>query len=274
MKDTATNIKTIESVLYNDFFKSHQYELNAFIRSLEKNYPFISLIDTFAHGGLSTLLQNAFLNHLISSFEKVNYMEVGVYHGATIASALSGNEKVLNKVTINDNWNWGNAQYDIFERNIIKILSLYYEEKYSLICVKEKRPLTHEEKIDSENERIIKLDNTFDMTIVRGNTWDSADTIMNQWGDDKVDIYFYDGDHEYQSQHDALVYFKDCLADEFIFIVDDFVEGNDVAKGTYAGIEKSGYKILFSDNTHNWSADPKSQYSWGGGWFIAYLKKE
>ena len=276
MKDDAKNIEIINSILYSEVFRPSPSPFSTQkVTSclLEETYHFLPLIDSFAPG-LTTLLQNAFLNHLISSFEKINYMEIGTYHGTSLLGALSGNEDNLNKIVINDNWNWGDAEYDVFENNLIKVLSLYYEKDYNLNCVKEKRPLSYEEKNDNEHERIVTLDNTFDMTLVRGDTWQSAATIMNQWGDDKADIYFYDGDHEYKSQQDALVYFKDCLADEFIFIVDDFQEGNDVAKGTYSGIEKIGYKILFSDNTHSWSADPMSQYGWGGGQFIAYLKKE
>ena len=258
MKDATNNIEIIKSILYSDFFKP-PYERFDEITSnlLEENYPFITLVGTFASGGLTTFLQNAFLNHLISSFEKVNYMEIGLYHGSSLLSALSNNEDNLNKIVTNDKWEWGSADYDVFERNITKVLSLYYEKDH---------------KLNSENERIIKLDNTFDVTVVRADVWQFADTIMNQWGDDKVDIYFYDGDHSFESQRDALIYFQDCFADEFIYLVDDWKDEG-VVKGTHAGIEKIGYEVLFSDNTHNWSINPKSSYGWGGGQFIAYLKK-
>ena len=276
MKDAINNIEIIKSVLYSDFFRPDDVvnipEKEQF-RVLEERYPFITLVDSFASGGLSTLLQNAFLNHLIKSFEKVNYMEVGLYHGSSLSSALAHNEDNLNKIVVNDSWNWGDAQYNIFENNLIKVLELYYEEEYNLSCVKNKIPLSYKEKVDSESERIIKLDNTFNMTIVKGDTWRSANTIIKQWAENKVDIYFYDGNHSFESQRDALIYFQDCFADEFIYLVDDWGD-EDVVKGTYAGIEKIGYEILFSDNTSNWGADPTSRYGWGSGWFIAYLKKE
>lgn len=38
----------------------------------------------------------------------------------------------------------------------------------------------------------------------------------------KIDVYFFDGEHSYDSQYKALTYFIDSMSDEFIFICDDW----------------------------------------------------
>ena len=78
MKDDAKNIEIINSILYSEVFRPSPSPFSTQkVTSclLEETYHFLPLIDSFAPG-LTTLLQNAFLNHLISSFEKVNYMEI------------------------------------------------------------------------------------------------------------------------------------------------------------------------------------------------------
>lgn len=51
-----------------------------------------------------------------------------------------------------------------------------------------------------------------------------------------VDIYFYDGEHSYDSQVRALTAFFDMMADRFIHIVDD-TNWDDVSRGTADGLK-------------------------------------
>lgn len=37
-----------------------------------------------------------------------------------------------------------------------------------------------------------------------------------------VDVFFFDGEHSFESQRDALPYYFDAMADTFVFVVDDF----------------------------------------------------
>ena len=61
---------------------------------------------------------------------------------------------------------------------------------------------------------------------------------------DKIDIYFFDGDHTYDAQKKALTYYYDVLNNDFIFVVDDwnFV---DAQTGTYDAIKELNLKIKF-----------------------------
>jgi hypothetical protein len=62
--------------------------------------------------------------------------------------------------------------------------------------------------------------------------------------DEKIDIFFYDGSHDYESQLNALKYFYSILADEFIFIVDDYNE-IEVSRGTSDSINDLKLKIKY-----------------------------
>jgi len=58
-----------------------------------------------------------------------------------------------------------------------------------------------------------------------------------------IDLYFFDGEHGYDSQKAAITYFKQFLADECIVVIDD-ASWPDVRKGTYDGIKEVGFDIL------------------------------
>jgi hypothetical protein len=87
----------------------------------------------------------------------------------------------------------------------------------------------------------------------------------------KINVYFYDGDHREEDQKLALTYYLDNLADEFIFIVDDW--NHPPAKsGTYLGLKESNLKVhqewqLKAD--HN-----GDRATWWNGIYIAICEKQ
>lgn len=58
----------------------------------------------------------------------------------------------------------------------------------------------------------------------------------------KIDLYLFDGAHDYESQKNAITYYAPFLADECIIVVDDF-SWYDVNKGTMDGIREAGLKV-------------------------------
>jgi SAM-dependent methyltransferase len=58
-----------------------------------------------------------------------------------------------------------------------------------------------------------------------------------------IDLYFYDGDHSAEAQYNAITHFADALADEFIYVCDDWDLGK-MKKCTFAAIKDLGYKII------------------------------
>jgi hypothetical protein len=66
-----------------------------------------------------------------------------------------------------------------------------------------------------------------------------------------VDVFFYDGGHDYDSQYKALKYALQSLADTFLFIVDDY-HWPEVNKGT-----KDGIKELINSGENNSSSSKR-----------------
>ena len=84
-----------------------------------------------------------------------------------------------------------------------------------------------------------------------------------------IDLYMYDGDHSYDSQRLALGYFKDKLADRFIFLCDDY-DWPEVRKGTQDGIVQSGYKVIYEQVLEG--NDHDNDGFWNG-FYIALIEK-
>jgi hypothetical protein len=86
----------------------------------------------------------------------------------------------------------------------------------------------------------------------------------------KINIYFYDGDHSKESQSLAITYYIDAMEDEFIYICDDW-NFFGVPEGTLEAIKKLNLSIEKSwilKADHN--GDVKN---WWNGLWVAHLKK-
>lgn len=91
--------------------------------------------------------------------------------------------------------------------------------------------------------------------------------------DSKVDFYSYDAGHSLEQQKEALIYYKRILADEFIYVCDDWMfEG--VKEGTMQGIEEGGYEILFQRELVNDNGELYQNEQWWDGYAVFVLKKK
>lgn len=86
-----------------------------------------------------------------------------------------------------------------------------------------------------------------------------------------VNFYFYDGNHSRESQEKALVQFYDLMADEFLFVVDDY-SWDDVFKGTRAGLNKMNYKIVYEREMFTPEKEEPGNH-WWNGFYLALLRK-
>lgn len=93
----------------------------------------------------------------------------------------------------------------------------------------------------------------------------------------KFNMYMFDGEHDYDSHYNSLVYYKDCLDDIFIFIVDDW-NIDTVRIATNASIKDLNFKILWekeirltNDNSH--TPQPTAKETWWNGIYICVLQK-
>ena len=87
---------------------------------------------------------------------------------------------------------------------------------------------------------------------------------------DKIDVFFYDGDHNYEQTKQSLSYFFPVLEDEFLFIVDDYGwEG--VNFGVRDGIKEAGLDIV--EKWELFAKEPSDKDTWWNGLGIFKLRK-
>jgi len=90
---------------------------------------------------------------------------------------------------------------------------------------------------------------------------------------DKINIYFYDGNHTENSQYKAIEYYYDVLSDEFILIVDDY-DFEPVETGTKKIIEDLNLEILFEKRLFSQNYNNTNQ-TWSlVEWYIYSLFKK
>lgn len=169
----------------------------------------------------------------ICSLKDCNYLEVGTWKGSSFVSAIYGNQ--LNPIVI-DNWTEFNGPKDDFLSNVDRFCP---NTKYNLI----------EKDCFQVTENDIK-------------------SIY-----DSIDIYLYDGAHDYDSQKKAITYYKNLFSKYVIIIVDDFRSDtpgwSNVKKGTYDGIQESGLIIRHSvEIISQQELSGRSEYWNGFGLFV------
>ena len=255
------SLEVLKEVLYSEYFRP---EPASPIEDLMSND---TALDYAFHGigGMRTKVHVAFLNRLIGAFKDINYMEIGLYDGRSLAGAVTNNHDNLNRVICNDAWAWGDASKSRFMFSFTKCLNRFYDQDNY-----------HFTEAIGLHSKLHKLNKNFDLSIVEADTFTwGRQPVLDQWGKDKVDIYFYDGAHEVEDQKKALTDFEPCFADEFIYLVDDWSSW-EVPDGTFKGLDAINYEVVWQTETKGWrdKTGPMGQDNgWGGGWYVGYLKK-
>jgi len=91
---------------------------------------------------------------------------------------------------------------------------------------------------------------------------------------DKINVYFYDGDHSYESHYKALEYFYPVLDDEFIFMVDNWLDKDDQYFKDWEHVSKATRNAIKDLNLKNqYEHHFPRAYGWHGGFWVALLTK-
>lgn len=211
-------------------------KINHIIRSISAADLKISKLtnDILNLDGFSSYKIRHLLNNILN-INDANYLEIGTYKGSTFISALYNNN-IKNAYAI-DNWS------EFAEKEDIKQIFMFNCYKY----------------LEAKK-----------FNFIEGDCFNIDKSLIKQ----KINIYLYDGNHDEQSQYNALKYYYDILDDEFIFMVDDF--GFDhVERGTKNIISDLNLKSLFEINIQS-SQNKKvgnDKLNWWNGFFISLLKK-
>lgn len=183
--------------------------LNHMEGSLQKSNNLQSKInqDILNLDGMSSAKVRHLLNNLCNSSEfQVNYLEIGTYLGSTISSAIFSNKNLF--AIANDNFSEfdGSRARKEVRANI---------EKFK------------------PNDNIFFVEKPFQEL--------NSNDLQNK----KFNIYFFDGNHSYQSQYEALTRMKSSLDKYFILLVDDWEDSTGGPKhGTYDGLRNSNMEII------------------------------
>ena len=170
--------------------------------------------------GMTSHKVKHFLNN-VCSMKNINYLEIGVWQGATFTAALYKNDNAIKAAVAIDDWSEYGGPAEQFERH----------------C---KDNITHGMNYKFYNHNSFTIDKS---------------KLFNG----PVDVYFYDGDHVELAQELAFVYYDSIFADSFIAIVDDW-NHPPVKTGTRKAFAKLGYTVLFerempsngNGDTQNW----------------------
>jgi hypothetical protein len=199
----------------------------------------------FSLQGMSGFKYRIFANRLMSFPINSSYLEIGCWMGSTAISALYNNFDVVKKHWIIDNWSeWGN------------------------------QGRTRESFQKSWKEFIPDCDpNMIDADCFAINPKDH--------GISDVDVYLFDGNHSEESHYKSLKHYYDCMADSFIFLVDDWYAamcGDGIREGTMRAIKDLNLKVRYQKEV----SGPKERildngvgdaYSWWNGCGVFVLEK-
>ena len=160
------------------------------------------------------------------------YLEIGAGVGSTLLAVAENKDIELNVI---DHW----EEDTIPHRKDIKVESHSYEEF----------------KRNTEHLNV----NVFYNDML------SVDPSMIQ----DVDFLFYDASHDFESTRDAIIHFKDSLAETAIVIFDD-ANWAGVVGGAQEGIRQAGLEIVYEKIMLN---EVENSTMWWNGLYITVLKK-
>ena len=187
--------------------------------------------------GMTGLKYRHFLNNLLT-MPDVSYLEVGCWRGSTTVAALYNNHPTVTQAIVVDN-------FSEFQDPTNSVSQSFFQNKNFFL---NQVPLKFIDKdaflIDVKKE-ITK----------------------------PINVYFYDGNHSFESHKLAFSHFHDAFDDVFIALVDDFGWPG-VAEPTKEVIREMGYQVLYwyeLGTGSNYSDSNASE--WWNGLLITVLKK-
>ena len=185
--------------------------------------------------GLSGRKFRVMINDLIKNFEEPKYLEIGSWLGAS-ACAVCFNNKV--KITCIDNWSQ-NFSTNLDSKKIFK---------------------SNIKKFTTENIALQIIEEDFRKVNFKN--------LKN------INIYFYDGCHNYKDHFDAVKLILPSLTKKFILIVDDW-NWEQVRKGTLDSISDEKCQIVSkleikttTDNSSSLITGENSDWHQGVAFFV------
>ena len=153
------------------------------------------------------------IRHLMNNLGALStrYLEIGVHRGATFVSSLYKNLEIEQAVAI-DNFSEFNESGDI-KSSFLQSMETF--------------------------KGTVPTWTLIDRDCWSDKTWSDLLVYLKN----PVDLYLYDGAHDYESQYKAIAKFTSLLKKQFILCVDDY-DWKDVARGTEDAIKDLQLEIV------------------------------
>jgi Methyltransferase domain len=208
-------------------------------QAINKAYLKESNIDEYAYRvpALSSIRIRNLMNNLGAIAD--NYLECGTHKGGLFCSTIYKN-KNLNVAVAVDSWESDANSEDKAELVFDAFVSMLKPDGLPIV------------KIKADAFKV-------DLSLIPA----------------KIDLFLYDAGHSKEDQKNALIYYKDVLADEFIFCCDDWQYG-EVKEGTLEGIKEGGYEVVYEKellNPDGYTEDQHLNDHWWRGYYVALLRK-
>lgn len=185
--------------------------------------------------GLTSPRVKTLLNLLASGVG--SYMEIGSYLGATAASVLHNNPIQAHFI---DKW----------EENI--------QPKRDDIRLPPNSQLEFE-------KNITPFVGTSNVNVINSDMFEVNTTPYNQ----SIQLFFYDGPHDYESTYNAILYYYSTLSREAIIVMDD-ANWDGVVDATLNALTECGAQVVYQKLMLN---SEENSREWWNGLFILVIKK-
>ena len=204
--------------LYNIFMITNVEHIKEAIQKSKNNQSNLPPAILEIMSGMSTMKVRHLFNNLANTKSQINYLEIGTYRGATTCSVLYNN--LVNAIIIDD---FSQFQKLEFQKNELSVPEDFSKNIQLTVAFSNTNP-------------IIKFYNKDCFTI-------NKEEIFKN----KINFYFYDGHHSYESQYKAYEYYNDILENKFLTVIDDFNDEKNVKNATLDIFKKLNYEILFHE---------------------------
>lgn len=204
------------------------------------------IIDTALQGaGKSNLTQECIdsvggftspnIRHLMNNLGAISnyYLECGSHVGSTLISTVLNNENLKSAIGI-DNFSLFDVHHNS-KNDFIHNCEYYISGKYKLL-EKDYFKVTKEEV------------------------------------GEPIDLYLFDGAHDYESQKKGITYYSKFFADECIVVVDDF-DWDEPQQGTWDGIREAGLKIKYAATLSSGVRSDCGERGFWNGLFVGLISK-
>lgn len=207
--------------------------------------------------GMSTAFIRHLFNNIANSGDEVNYLEIGTWCGATFCSTLFNNN--VKGIVIDNFSEFDNMAWVEFETKVLRDKLWRYKG-----FTHPKNGLFYQiGKTEGLNNR------NFNFVFLEKNCFEVNLALFKN----KIDFFFYDGNHSEENQYKAYTYYNSILADRFVTIIDDYSDEKIVA-ATLKAFKDLNYKIILEKRLYGGNTtDVNDEKSWWNGIGLYILEK-